>query len=291
MSICNLQFAKIMFNHKCHHNNEGVDIDQDKESMPCPGHAAKILLKKTLVLLILVLIIFFSVWSVESIVNMKIKLKEVRNIKAERTLTVSAEGKVIAVPDIANINFSVVTESKTAKDAQMKNTEKMNKVIDYAKNIDIDSKDIKTTSYYLNPKYDYINGRSIQSGYILTNSINIKVRKFDSIGDLIANSVDLGINQIGDVQFSIENPDEIKAQAGAIAMKNAKDKAMTLAGQAGVSLGKIITFSESDSGNYPMPYYMKSDLVGMGGGMESAPQIEQGSQEVKVVANIIFEIK
>lgn len=211
-------------------------------------------------------------------------------MKAERTLTVSAEGKVIAAPDIANINFSVVTEAKTAKEAQTKNTEKMNKVVDYVKSISIDPKDIKTTSYSLYPKYDYTNGKSILSGYTLTNSINIKVRKFDAIGDLIANSVDLGINQIGDIQFSIENPDEIKAQAGAIAMQNAKDKATALARQAGVSLGGIITFSESDASGYPMPYYMKAEGLGMGGGGAS-PQIEQGSQEVRVISNIIFEIE
>lgn len=211
-------------------------------------------------------------------------------MKAERTLTVSAEGKVIAVPDIASINFSVVTEAKTAKEAQTKNTEKMNKVVDYVKSLNIDPKDIKTTSYSLYPKYDYTNGRSILSGYTLTNSINIKVREFDAIGDLIANSVDLGINQIGDVQFSIENPDELKAQAGAIAMKNAKDKATTLAKQAGVSLGRIVTFSESDTNMpTPIPYYAKLESVGMGGG--AAPQIEQGSQEVRIVSNIIFEIE
>lgn len=278
-----------MHEHQCDHDhdNNGSDTGDQK---PCPNHAAKILLKKTLTLLILVLIIFFSIWSVESIVNMKTKLKETKNMKAERTLTVSAEGKVVAVPDIASVNFSIVTEAKTAKEAQAKNTEKMNKVVDYVKSIGIDQKDIKTTSYSLYPKYDYVSGRSTLSGYTLTNSINIKIRKFDSIGDLIANSVDLGINQIGDIQFSIENPDEVKAQAGAMAMKNAKDKALTLARQAGVSLGKIITFSESDANiPIPIPYYTK-EAIGMGGG-GATPQIEQGSQEVKVVSNIVFEIE
>lgn len=282
-----------MSHHQCNHNHDNncdSTSSSNEEMQPCPNHAAKMLIKKTLTLLILVLIIFFSIWSVESIVNMKTKLKETGNMKAERTLTVSAEGKVIAVPDIANINFTVVTDAKTAKEAQTKNTEKMNKVITHVKSIGIDSKDIKTTSYYLNQKYDYIDGKSILAGYILNNSINIKVRKFDSIGDLIANSVDLGINQIGDVQFSIENPDEVKAQAGAIAMKNAKDKALTLARQAGVSLGRVITFSESDE-NIPTPIYYMKKAVGMGGGGEATPQIEQGSQEVKVVANIIFEIE
>lgn len=225
----------------------------------------------------------------ESIVNSRLKSKEGKNIKPERTISVSAEGKIVAIPDIATANFSVITEGKTTKEVQSKNAEKMNKVIEYIKSIGIDKKDIKTTSYYLYPKYEYPNGRSILIGYTLNNSISIKIRDFDLISDLIAKSVDLGINQIGDVQFSIENPDMAKSEAGALAMKNAKEKAQRLAQQAGVRLGKIITFSESEGG-YPIPYYTKAEGYGVGGGA-IPPQIEQGSQEITVVMNITFEIE
>lgn len=275
----------------CHHNNNAPENNPSGSTNQCSHCEAKVLLKKLLAILVVVLIIFFSLWSVESIINSKLKSKQAKTISSQRTIAVSAEGKVVATPDLATINFSVVTETKTAKEAQKKNTEKMNSVIEYLKSVGIESKDIKTTSYYLYPKYDYSNGRSVLIGYILTNSINIKIREFDVVGDLIAKSVDIGINQVGDVQFSIENPDKLKAEAGEIAMKNAKEKASRLVAQAGVSLGKITTFSESDTGNYPIPYYsMKADGIGMGGG-ESAPQIEQGSQEIRVVANIVFEIE
>lgn len=281
-----------MHDNHCNHNHENQDgRPESGQAKPCPNHSAQVLLKKLLAILIVVLIIFFAIWSVGSIVDSKLKSKQAKTIQSQRTITVSAEGKVITAPDLATINFSVLTESKTAKEAQTKNTEKMNSVIEYLKSIGIESKDIKTTSYYLYPKYEYPNGRSILVGYTLTNSVNIKTKKFDLIGEIISKSVELGINQVGDVQFSIENPDDLKAEAGEIAMKNAKEKASRLATQAGVSLGKIITFSESDTGNYPMPYYMKAEVMdGMGGGAP-APQIEQGSQEIRMVANITFEIK
>lgn len=265
----------------CHHNHEESGANAPKGHMFCP-------LRNIMPVFLVVLIVFFSVWSIESIINSKSRIKEVKNLKAERTLSVSAEGKVIAVPDIANINFSVVTEAKTAKEAQNKNTEKMNKVLDYLKEIDIDKKDIETTSYYLYPKYEYPNSRSILVGYTLTNSITVKIRKFEIIGDLLSKSVDLGINQIGDIQFSIDNPDDLKAQAGSIAIENARAKAGSLAQKAGVRLGKIITFSESESGGFPPIYYAKAEALGAGGG---APQIEQGSQEIKIIASIVFEIE
>lgn len=275
-----------MFNHACHHDHEN---NNNAEQGQAPSYCGHHRIKNILPLFLAVLIIFFSVWSVESIVGAKMKLKEMRNITAERTLSVSAEGKVVATPDIANINFSVITEAKTAKEAQSKNTDKMNAIIDYVKSIGIDKKDIKTTSYYLSPKYEYPDGRSVLTGYILTNSISIKIRDFEVVGDLIAKSVNLGINQIGDVQFSIENPDNLKAQAGSLAIENAKAKAQTLSQKAGVRLGKIITFSESEAGGYIQPYYMKSEAFGRGGA--AAPQLEEGSQEIKMIASIVFEIE
>lgn len=265
---------------QCHHNHEDNGANAPKGHMFCPP-------RNIMPIFLIVLIIFFSVWSIESIVNSKSRLKEVENLKAERTLSVSAEGKVIAVPDIAKINFSVVTEAKTAKEAQSKNTEKMNKVLNYLKELDIDKKDIETTSYYLYPKYEYPNGKSILVGYTLTNSIAVKIRNFEIIGDVLLKSVDLGINQVGDVQFLIDNPDDFKDQAGSLAIENAKAKAGSLAQKAGVRLGKIITFSESEAGSIPPIYYAKAEGLGMGGG----PQIEQGTQEVRIIANIVFEIE
>ncbi|HEY4505891.1 MAG TPA: SIMPL domain-containing protein [Candidatus Paceibacterota bacterium] len=71
------------------------------------------------------------------------------------TITVQGEGEVMAVPDIAQITLTVTEEGKTAADSQTKVTTKMNKVLVYLKEQNINEKDIKTTGYYTNPKYAY----------------------------------------------------------------------------------------------------------------------------------------
>lgn len=237
-----------------------------------------------------VLIILLIAGSANLIVGVSLKSKEAKNIAAARTMAVSAEGKVTVSSDTASVNFSVITEAKTAKEAQTQNTEKMNKVIEYVKSVGIDPKDIKTTSYYLYPKYDYPNGKSILVGYTLTNSISVKIVKFEVIGDLIAKSVELGINQIGDVNFFVDNPDETKTKAGQLAIQNARAKALALARQAGVRLGKVVSVTES-GGELPPYYPMAKEAFGMGGGGGGAPQLTPGIQEIRVVANIVFEIR
>lgn len=84
-----------------------------------------------------------------------------KNIKAEvtnqpyaRTITVNGEGKVTTKPDIAMVSFSVVSEAKTVKEATDAGNKKMNDVIQALKKMNIEEKDLVTTQYSLQPKYD-----------------------------------------------------------------------------------------------------------------------------------------
>ena len=64
-----------------------------------------------------------------------------------KTITVNADGKVTVTPDTAKVSISVVTDGKTADEVQKRNTESMNKVIEYVKGLGVEAKDIKTTYY------------------------------------------------------------------------------------------------------------------------------------------------
>ena len=279
-------FKKFQCSH-CGENKSVGGEDRAQEAGCCRCRAGKAI---AMMIFGAVLIVLLVAGSVNLIVGAGLKSKEAKNIAATRTMAVSAEGKVTVSPDTASVNFSVITEAKTAKEVQTQNTEKMNKVIEYVKSVGIDPKDIKTTSYYLYPKYDYPNGKSILVGYTLTNSISVKIVKFELIGDLIAKSVELGINQIGDINFFVDNPDEAKTKAGQLAIRNARAKALALARQAGVRLGKVVSVTES-GGGLPPYYPMAKEAFAVGGGGGGAPQLTPGTQDIQVTANVIFEIR
>ena len=50
-----------------------------------------------------------------------------------QTITVQGKGEIYAVPDIAEVTFSIIEEAKTAKEAQEKATTKMNKAKTFLK--------------------------------------------------------------------------------------------------------------------------------------------------------------
>src|SRR3989344_9340189 len=71
------------------------------------------------------------------------------------TVSFTGEGKVFAVPDIAAISFSILTEAKASKEAQDSNSAKSKQVVDFLKSQNIEDKDIKTTGYNVYPQYGY----------------------------------------------------------------------------------------------------------------------------------------
>ncbi|MEK7078268.1 MAG: SIMPL domain-containing protein [Patescibacteria group bacterium] len=208
-------------------------------------------------------------------------------LKDSRTITISAEGKVTASPDTAKIQLSVVTDGKTADEVQQKNSEDMNKVTDFIKSSGVETKDIKTTYYNLYPKYDYVNGRQIPAGYSLSQTLEVKIRDLKKTGQILTGAVARGANQVSGVEFFVDDPDNLKAQARQQAFDKAKTKAKELAKLAQVRLGKVITFSESSSGQPPI-FYEKA--LGLGGG-GPIPDIQSGSQEIIVSVNVVFEIR
>lgn len=201
----------------------------------------------------------------------------------------NGEGKVYTKPDVAFVGFSVVTQGTRINDVQDTNSKKMNKVITFLKSSGIEEKDIKTTNYSLYPQYIYEGYRIPQiTGYQINQTVSIKIRDLDKIGEILQGVVEVGINQVNSFYFGVENDEELKEQAREIAIKDAKEKAEKLASQIGLNLKKIVGFSETTNG-YPVPMYDKAEY-GMGGGSGS-PNIEAGENEIAVNVTLTYEIE
>ena len=245
--------------------------------------------------LLIILSVFLLALTVSTVVSIQNKIKEGKyigqEIEAKNTITVSDKGEVYARPDLAITTFSVTTEKKTVAEAMKENAEKMNAVIDFIKEQEVEDKDLKTTSFNIYPRYEwhektqfYPQGERVLVGYEVRQSLQVKIRDMDKIGEIIQGATDAGANQVGDLQFTIDDEDEFKKQARGQAIEKAKDKAKELASQLGVKLVRITNFSES--GIVPR-YYALEESVGIGG---EAPQIEVGENKIEVNVTITYEI-
>ena len=213
----------------------------------------------------------------------------------KNTISMSAEGKVSSVPDLATVTLGVLTNSATAKQAQADNTKKVNSVIEFVKKQGVDAKDIVTTQLNVYPQYNYQNGNNNVVGYSADQTVSVKVHGVDQstekLDAIVGGATDAGANMIQGVNLSFENPDSLRQQARKLAIDKAKQQAQELADQAGLKLGKVVSISQNSSSTpYPIPYAMESAKGGLGGG--GAPtDIQTGSQDIVESITLIFEVR
>ncbi|MBU4205073.1 SIMPL domain-containing protein [Patescibacteria group bacterium] len=207
-----------------------------------------------------------------------------------REITVSGEGKVYATPDIATVQLGVTNEGDDISVIVQKNTETMNSILKDIKDLGIDEKDIKTTQYSLSPRYDWIKGERVFKGYIITQQINVKIRDFTKIGDVLGTGTENGATLVGDLSFSIDDPEKARQEAREEAIAKAKIKAENIAEASGLKIIKLLNVQES---SYD-PYYYNTVMreSGLGGAIEApVPEIQPGQQEVTITVYLTYRIR
>lgn len=257
---------------------------------------------------VLTVVLIAAGYGILSYVNTYSKIAEPGTF---RSFSVSGEGKVVAIPDVAQFSFSVITQGgKKLDELQKENTDRVNRSIGVARTAGVEDKDIKTDSYSVEPRYQHYDCRIDYTtppytgnrvcppaeivGYTISQTVTVKVRDFDKIGEIISGVVSSGANSVSQLNFTIDDPAEVESEARSEAIAQATEKAKAVAKAGGFRLGKLLSIEE---GYYPYPIYAK---YGMGGAVESAvsydaaapmPAIEPGSQEVAINVVLRYEIK
>jgi uncharacterized protein len=208
-------------------------------------------------------------------------------------ITVSGEGKAAVTPDIASLSFGVqTTRQRSAAEAMTILKRTMDAVLASVKEGGIPDKDIQSEQFSLNPAYDWTSGRQTIIGYEARQILRVKVRDLDKVSDVLGRATAAGANQAGDVQFTVDDPEETRAEARAKAIAQAKAKAQQLAKDLGMSLGDIRNFSESGGPSYP-PIYMRgyAESAVAQDAANTSVAMPAGEQELNVTVSITYELR
>lgn len=255
--------------------------------------------KKQICVSVFILIVVLSLFVVAKLVN-EVKLNSYvgRGNQPLNTIVVSGSGEVLAVSDIASLYLNLSKDGATAKEAQSLLNESIEKTLTYLKDQKIEDKDIKSEYGGLNPKYSYEKcytypcpNTSKVVGYTATQSITVKIREVDSANTVRTGLADLGITDISGPTFGMDDEEKFKDQARSHAITEARTKALVLAKDLGIKLGKVVSFSENNGGGYPM--YESKMMMAAGASMDnaSAPTLPKGENKIISNVSITFEIK
>jgi len=244
-----------------------------------------------------------ALWLVVSLLIIAIvsDIKEYRfiggGVPVTNTISVSGEGEVFAVPDIATFSFSVVEERETATLAQEKAAEKINAILDFLDTAQVAEKDIKTTAYNVYPRYEFIQVVCITfpcptqrefKGFEVRQTIIVKVRDTSAAGEILSGVGERGATDISGLSFTIEDEELLQSEAREMAIDNARAKAKELASQLGVRIVRVVSFSESGGFGVIRAFAVEERALGIGG---IVPELPTGENKITSFVTVTYEIR
>jgi uncharacterized protein len=206
-----------------------------------------------------------------------------------RTITASGKGAIEAIPDVAYVNIGVITEGIELSKVQTDNSEKMTSVIASLTELGIKKEEIKTTSYNVNPNYNWNEktGKSNIVGYTVNNTVVVTINDINKTGSLLDKVVANGSNSISSIRFGIKNETELYNQALELAVKDARAKAEAMG--KGLGINNIIPFKITESSNRYTPVYNERNAL-MDAAKTTTP-ISRGELEISASVSIEFSFK
>lgn len=209
-------------------------------------------------------------------------------------IRVSGEGEVFLAPDIAILTLGVVREADTARAALDANSEAMKSVVAAMKEAGIEARDLQTSRFSIQPRYIYPKAKRDGQqeaprivGYTVSNQLTVRIRDMPSVGSILDKAIGLGVNNDGNIQFTNDDPSEAIDTARENAMKDARKRAETLAGAAGVKLGQILELSENFSQPRPVPIGRSMKTAEFAA--QSVP-VEAGENRYSVTVQTVWQI-
>ncbi|MEP7157828.1 MAG: SIMPL domain-containing protein [Chloroflexota bacterium] len=202
---------------------------------------------------------------------------------SDHTISVSGTGKILLSPDVADVSLGVTVQRNTLGAARDDAAAIMQGVIAALHALGIADADIKTTSLYVSPVYDY-SGQQRITGYQVSNIVAVHVRDLADLAGVIDDSVAAGATDVQGVSFEVADRTAAEADARAAAVRDARAHADTLAAAAGVTITGVASISETSSTPWPMPYGFARDEAG------AATPIQPGTAELTITVSVVYLI-
>jgi len=175
-----------------------------------------------------------------------------------RTINVSGSSEIRVVPDQIVISMGVVNKDKNIQTAKKNNDNTVQSLIHYlTKKLKIPAKNIQTD--FLSVSFSYYQCRNDEERaglcdpleihyYHLSKGIQIRLDDLSQYEAVISKSLELGVNQVSNIQFVSTELRKHKDKARELATIAAKEKAEAVAGELGMRLNKPYSISLNDSG-------------------------------------------
>ena len=213
-----------------------------------------------------------------------------------RTISTHGESVVYVTPDLVTVNLGVTNWDKNLADAIRTSDESSASLIKAIRALGIDDKDVQVAQLVVDLTYGTGWTSTNLSGYQVSRSYTVRLKNTDMLKPLFEAALQNGANQVLGIQFDSAERPKYSEQARLEAIRQAKQKALTLAEELQCNVGAPLSISEgggtigyAGNNNYAANSYVNmSGSLSMGG--TSTQNIPVGQLEVSASVDVTFEL-
>jgi uncharacterized protein YggE len=170
------------------------------------------------------------------------------------TIAVSGDAELLIPPDFAKVELGVITQAPSVGDALAENSARMSRVIDAMKALGISEKDIRTSAFVIQPKYEKMASGEYDAeqfrtitGYYISNKVSVTVKDLSNVAKIIDESVKAGANASGAIEFGVNSVTTRVDEARRKAVETAYHRAQVLTEAAHMKLGTALSITDNQA--------------------------------------------
>lgn len=209
---------------------------------------------------------------------------------SKRTVNVHGTGSVTINADMATITLSVITRGNDVSTAATDNSIRMNEVQASLQREGIAKDCFSTENYSVYQESSYDKGKTVLGDYRVTNQIKIVVKNIDNVCNVIDTALKAGANQLSSLQYGVSNTDIAVKQARTLAVQQAQEAAVLIAGTTGAKVGKVLKITEQANYDFPRSVMMKASVMSDSNSESMATPVSSGKSTITVNIDATFEL-
>lgn len=156
-------------------------------------------------------------------------------------LTVFGHAKLDFEPDVVEVSVEITRVEETAALAKANVDARAGSVIAIARELGLESKDIRASDLTIAPHREYRNREYHHKGFAVDRQIHLKAREIKRFNLLLSRLVDVPIDRVIKIKTVLGDESSANQTALAQAIEDAKGKAAAVARQFNVKLGHVFS--------------------------------------------------
>ena len=203
----------------------------------------------------------------------------------------TGDASVKRAPDRAWVQIAAESRAKTPREAQKLNVDAMNAVMQKLKGAGLPPDAVRTSSYDLQPEFDYRDGRQTLRGYVARNSVEVRVDDIARVGEILDVAVVAGATNVSGIRFDLKDRAAAEREALSRAVADARGRAEAAASGAGLKIDRVIRIEEQRQFMpVPPPRPMRMMTAEVGAAQGDVP-VSPGELEIRSLVTLTATIR